>query len=122
MVNLADPTVTVLGSEVTLAAIGVAALQALKNSKWFPYITADTAKLNRFVAVLAAAVGAIGVHIAWNQGAVPGSYMIEVTGLTLTGVAIGAWALVKQVVYQEIIYRATRNNSAPTPAAPLPVK
>ena len=110
-----DPTVTPLATQVTVAGIGVALIQWLKSSKWFPFITADSEKLNRFFGALYAVVSAVGVHLAWNHGAVPGTYMVEVSGLTLTGVLMGAWAVTKQFVLQQIIFRTTVK---PTPLVP----
>lgn len=110
-----DPTTNAFATQVTVSGIVVALLQWLKNSKWFPWLSAESAKVNTVVAALAAAAGAIGVHLAWNQGAIPGSYMLEVTGLTLMGVLGGVWAWLKMFVYQQIIFRATVK---PTPLVP----
>lgn len=111
-----DPTVTAFGSSVTVAAIGVAFIQWVKKSKWFPWATMETAKLNRILSALYAVVAAVGIHLAWNHGAVPGSYMLEVTGLTVMGVAMGIWGVLKAFVLQELIYRTAANQKAPVPA------
>jgi hypothetical protein len=103
----ADPTTNAFATQVTVSGIIVALMQWLKNSKWFPWLTAESSKVNSFVAAAAAAAGAIGVHLAWNHGAIPGTYMIEVSGLTLMGVLGGIWAWLKMFVYQQIIFRAT---------------
>lgn len=110
----ADPTITPLATQVTVSAIVVAFIQWLKASKYFPWITAGTKTLNRVLSVLLSLVQAIGIHMAWNHGAVPGSYEMEVTGLTLMGVATAAWAIVKSFVMNELIYRTAANNTPKT--------
>lgn len=117
----ADPTVTPLATQVTVAGIGVALIQWLKASKWFPVLTADTAKLNRAFSVVVAALSAIGVHLAWTHGSAPGSYMLEVSGVTLLGIAAGVWAVVKSFVFQEIIYRTAVNPPAADKSTIAPV-
>lgn len=112
-----DPTATAFGTSVTVSAIGVALIEFVKRSKWFPWATMETAKLNRILSVLYAMIAAVGIHIAWNHGAVPGSYMIEVTGLTLAGVALGIWSVLKAFVLQELIYRTAANNKPPAASA-----
>lgn len=103
----ADPTVTPVATQVTISAIVVALLQWLKQSPWFPWLTTESEKLNRVIAAMLAAFTAIGIHIAWNHGAAPGTYMVEVSGLTLMGVLSGMWAWAKSFVFQQIIFRAT---------------
>lgn len=103
-----DSTVNAVATQVTVSGIVVAAIQWLKSSEWFPWITAETATLNRCLSVAAAAATAVGVHITWNHGALPGSYMIAVTGLTLMGILTGAFDVLKSLVFQEIIYRSTK--------------
>lgn len=102
-----DPTTNAFATQVTISGIIVALMQWLKNSKWFPWLTTESEKLNRVIAAAAAAAGAIGVHLAWNHGDIPGTYMIQVTGLTLMGVLGGVWSWLKMYVYQQIIFRAT---------------
>jgi hypothetical protein len=111
----ADTTVNAVATQVTVSGIVVAAIQWLKSSKLFPWITAETATLNRIIGVVAAVATSVGVHITWNHGNLPGSYMVGVTGLTLMGILTGAFDVLKSLVFQEIIYRSTKT----VPAVPV---
>lgn len=114
----ADPTVTPVATQVTISAIVVAALQWLKGSSWFPWLTTESEKANRAVAAVLALASAIGIHLAWNHGDVPGTYMLQVSGITLMGIAGGVWAWAKSFVFQQIIFRATvKPAPVATPAA-----
>lgn len=111
---IADPTFNAVATQVTLSGIAVALLQWFKKSSWFPWLTKESAKLNRIVAAVIAALNAIGVHLAWSSGSVAGSYSILVSGLTLTGVATGIWVWLKMFVFQQIIYHSTVKDAAAT--------
>lgn len=124
--NVADHNV--LATQITVGALSVAFLNWLKGSKYFPWLTQETAKLNRVFAALVALIGAVGVHLTWAAGDTSGTYMITVTGATLHGIAMGGWVWLKQFVMQELIYRSTANGGggnipggigkASAPAAP----
>lgn len=114
---IGDSTVNPLATQVTVSAIVVAFIQWLKSRDWFPWIQNEAATANRIAAVLLAALTAIGIHMTWSHGDVPGSYMISVTGLTLVGIGMGLYAIIKSFVFQELIYRTTVKNGSP-PAAP----
>lgn len=101
-----DPTSNPVMTQVTLSAIVVAGMQWLKNSKWFPLLTAESAKVNRVVAALAAAGAAVGVHMVWAHPT-DGTYVLTFSGLTLMGVLSGAWAWLKSFALQEMMFRAT---------------
>lgn len=127
-----DTTVNAVATQVTISGIVVAAIQWFKNSKSMGWINSETPRLNRWLGVAAAALSSIGVHIAWNHGAVPGSYMIAVSGLTIMGILGGAFDFAKSLVFQEIIYRSTRpippvviapatGKPVVEPLAPLPI-
>lgn len=115
-----DSTVNPLATQITLSAIVVAAIQWLKNSSWFPWLQNTSAKANRVASALLAIVTAVGIHIIWTHGSIPGSYMIGVTGLTLTGIASGAFAVIKSFVFQELTYRVAVKSPPAPPAAPAP--
>jgi hypothetical protein len=92
----------------TIGAVTVAALQWLKSSPWFPWIQAGQTKLLRAISALAAAGTAVGIGYTWNAQ----DHALTITGLTLTGIALAAWAWLKQFAVQEFMYRATRPSSA----------
>src|ERR1022692_1168667 len=108
-----DPTVTPVVTQVTISGIMVAAIQWAKSSSWFPFLHATSDTANRWISIGLASLAAIGIHLTWNHGAMPGSYMIGVSGLTLIGVGTGTWAVVKSFVFQELIYRNTVKTQLP---------
>lgn len=117
----------VLATQITMGGVGVAFLQWLKSTKFFPWATAETAKLNRVLAGAVSLAAAVGIHLTWANGQDPGTYTLTINGATLTGVATMAWVWLKQFVMQEFMYRASANGngSAPAPAAngaPVAVK
>lgn len=104
----------VLATQITMGGIGVAFLQWLKSTRFFPWATAETAKLNRVMALGVSFLTAVGVHLSWQSGPETGSYVLTITGATIGGVATMAWVWLKQFVVQELIYRTTANrNSSP---------
>ena len=108
-----NTTVNVLSTQITLSALSVFIIQKLKSSSWAPWFSQQSDKLNKAVSVALAFLTAVGIHVAWSHGALPGSYMIQISGLTLLGVGAGLWAVTKSIVFNEIIYRTTVKSQAP---------
>jgi len=94
-------------SHVTAAGIVVGAINWLKSSPYFPWITAEKTKLLRVAAVLGAAIGAGGIHYAWNPAARMLSFSVP------TFAAFGAFlvAWLKHFIVQEITYQATSSQN-----------
>ena len=108
----------VLATQITMGGVGVAFLQWLKSTKFFPWATVETARMNRVIAAVVALATSVGIHLQWQNAGEAGAYTLTITGATLTGVATMAWVWLKQFVVQELIYRTTANgNGAPAPAA-----
>ena len=108
-----DPTL--ITTQVTASAVIVWLLQRLKQSKYFPFITAESAKLNRYLAVCASALAAAGIHFNFNHDA--GTLVIS--GLLLSNLLHFAGAWLRSFVFQEIIYQAAVKNgdgTAPKPS------
>lgn len=91
-----------LVSQVTSAAIVVYLLQSLKRSQWLPWLTMESARLNHFVAVGAAAVSAVGVHVAYSAD----EGTLLVTGLTASSLLHSIWHIANQYALQRITYDA----------------
>ena len=108
-------------SQLTAAAVTVYALQALKASQWFPWMTQKTRTLNRLFSALGALVGAVGVHLAFapSAAAAPaGTYTFTITGLTLGNVGLGIWHWANQFAGQQLLYDGVvSKTSAQTPQA-----
>ena len=71
-----------LQSELIFSYISQWAIEYLKNSKWMPWITAESGKVNKIVAAFLAAAYAAGMTFTLTLvGA--GHYTLDATGITL---------------------------------------
>lgn len=84
-------------------------IQWMKNTKWFPVISADTAKLNRVLAVVASGITAFGIHHTFDASA----GTLTITGLTLAGIYHGGWQWLRSYMVQEITYQKLVKEPAP---------
>jgi hypothetical protein len=109
---IGDATANPLMTQIALSAWSAALIQYLKNSKWFPLLQDGSNTLNRIASAFLALCTAVGIHIAWNHGDVPGSYMIAVSGLTLTGVGMGIWHWAVAYTFNEMTYKGAKAASA----------
>jgi hypothetical protein len=112
-----DATVSSLATQVTVSSLTVLAIQKAKNSNspWLKWIHNSSDTINSTISAALAALAAIGIHITWNHGALPGSYMVNITGLTLMGILTGCWDWTKAMVFNELIYRSTVKSVIPPP-------
>jgi len=108
---------SVVATQITLASISVAALQWLKSTRFFPWATQETARFNRFLAVITSGIAALGVHLSWQSGTETGTYIVTITGATIGGVAAMGWVWIKQFVMQELVYRTATNSAPPAMVA-----
>jgi hypothetical protein len=106
-------TVNVLSTQITLSGLSVMLIQMLKDSKWATLFHRESDRLNKVASIIAAVLSAIGIHWTWTHGALPGQYMMQVSGLTPAGIASGVWAITKSLVLNELIYRGTAKAQAP---------
>jgi hypothetical protein len=112
MIFIGDPTANPLMTQIALSAWSAAFIQWLKNSKWFPLLHDTSNALNRAASAVLALGTAVGIHVAWNHGEIPGSYMIAVSGLTLTGVGMGIWHWAVAYTFNEMTYKGAKAASA----------
>ncbi len=112
--------VTQFGDQLTASAVIVFLINALKKASWFPWLNAQTDKLNRAVALVFSGLAALGIHTSHTWSASSGVFVLTVKGLTLAGILAAAWAWLKSFAVQEFVYRATRGNGAPAAPAPKP--
>lgn len=94
---------SVLSTQLVLNAIAVFALQHLKSSKYFPWLTAETQKLNRIIAVVAAGLTSIGVHYSFDHT----TGVLMITGLTVASLWQGLCNWVTSFISQQVIFKAT---------------
>jgi len=87
-------------THLTSGAVVVYVLEWLKGAGWFPWLTASTKTLNRFLSALTAAGVALGIHLTYD--AQTGTAVI--TGLTAGTIALTFWEWLKQFITQQMIY------------------
>ena len=77
------------------------ALEAIKRSRWFPWITGETEKLNHLASAVAATLLAAGIGISSSWDSSSATYVLTLSGLTATNVfnfvstAVGNYMLQK---------------------------
>jgi len=78
--------------QFTLSTFTVWAIDLLKRSHWFPWLTKETTKLNTIAGVLGAALTAAGIRfVLQSSDVLAGEYVIHISGLT----ALGLWHFIK---------------------------
>jgi len=103
-----DLTDTAFGHQTGIAFVTVYAIQFLKNSKWFPWLHADAARVNRTVSLIVAFLAAAGIKVAMN-----GHFPLDPTTITIQVPSIGAvldtlMHFATQFGLQEVIYQSTK--------------
>jgi predicted membrane protein len=93
----------------TTGAMTVAALNWLKSSPYFPWITKEKTTLLRFLSAAAAVASGAGIQHVWN----PTDHSLVISGLTVTNVALFFWAIGKQFAMNETIFQVTKRTSDP---------
>lgn len=101
-----DPLSGQLGSQFATAAAVSWVIQKLKASGWFKWITPESsAKAQRALSGILAVAAAAGIHFAFDKsGAATGTYVITVTGLTLSNGLHFGWDAIQQFVLQHFAY------------------
>jgi len=68
-----------ISTQAALAVLFSGLIELLKRSRYFPWINAQTSKLNAIAGVVAAGIAAFGVHAAYDRT----TGTLVTTGLTL---------------------------------------
>lgn len=97
---MGDATSNLVLTQLTTSAVITYGLEKLKESKYFPWLTAETKNLNRLASIVLAGAGALGVHAAWD----PSNHTLMITGLYWTSILHGAWDWIRSWVSQQLIY------------------
>lgn len=92
-----------MGENLAAAAIISFVIGFLKKSSWFPWLSCETATLNRMVSVAASGLASIGIHGSFDHAA--GRLIIE--GLTLTTISVGLYHWLIQFLYTHGWFKAT---------------
>lgn len=97
-------------STFAASAVVVWLLQIIKKSQKVPWITKDTAKINRLVAVLLSGVAALGVTWVFVPST-NGAHTLTITIPSIAVIASSAWIWLKSFAIQEWIYRSSVNSA-----------
>jgi hypothetical protein len=92
---------TALSDQIPLALISTYALQWLKASKFFPWLTMETQTLNRIVGIAIAFLTSVGVLVSFDHVA----GVLTVTGLTLANLGHAVIRFGQQWTFQQASYR-----------------
>lgn len=103
-----------LTTQVVLNVVMAWLLEKIKNSPLVPLLDSSKPKLNRFMAIVASGLTALGVHLTTAHPDT-GTYVITVTGITGSGLATSAFHWLKSFIFQEIAYQKLIK-STPQPA------
>lgn len=87
----------------TVSALSVAAIQYLKKSSWFPWLSDESSNLAlRVTSVFTALGAAVGIHFIYSAS----EGTLTVTGLTMAAILPAGWAWLKQLVWNELVFQA----------------
>ena len=102
-------------STFAASAVVVWVLQMVKKSEKVPWITKETAKINRIVAVLLSGVAALGVTWVFAPAA-NGGHTLSISIPSAVTLVSSAWLWLKSFAIQEWIYRSSVNGTPAEPA------
>lgn len=92
-----------MGENVAAAAIISFLISTLKQASWFPWLSTETAKVNRFLAIVLSGVATLGIHFSFNAQA----HQLLIDGLSATTIAVGLYHWFVQFVYTHGWFKAT---------------
>lgn len=102
-------------STFAASAVVVWVLQIIKKSEKIPWITKDSAKINRLVAVFLSGVAALGVTWVFAPAA-NGGHTLSISIPSAVTLVSSGWLWLKSFAIQEWIYRSSVNGTTPEPA------
>lgn len=86
-------------AHLTLGAVCVYAIEHMKQSGLFPWVTQDTKTLNRWLSAVLALVTAIGIQVTYDPWT-GGTAQIP----ALPTLLLGCWEVVKQYTVNQVLY------------------
>jgi hypothetical protein len=101
-----------LSAQITVAVVSTYALQLLKQSKFFPWLTVETQTLNRIAGSIIALLTSVGILVTFSAGT------LMITGLTPINLAHAAAHFIQQWVMQQVAYKTVV--APPMPGAMQP--
>lgn len=112
-----DSTAAIAQASTTLTASAVIAyaIEYVKKSSWFPWLSQETARLNNIAAAILSLFASWGVHATFDSSA----HSLLITNLCLMCVLHGIWDWAKQYVATKIIYQGVISKANPVPVVPV---
>lgn len=89
-----------IGPNFVIGIVVVYVIEAIKRLKMVPWLTQETKRLNRVVALVVAAAAAIGIHFSFDETA----GVLMVSGLHWSGILHGLYEFAKQAAMQQFAY------------------
>jgi hypothetical protein len=89
-----------LGTQASLAVLVSFAMQRLKASKYFPWLSGETERLNRVVALVIAFLSGFGIFVVWDHHGT-----LTISGLTAANLFHAATHGIEQWAFQQTAYR-----------------
>lgn len=119
-----DPAASVLMTQATFAFLAVRALEWVKRAKQIPWVSRESRKLNRALAIVLAFLAQHGVHVLWHADWTAGNFGFSLSGLTPAVLGLIAWGTLKSYVAQQLFFQTTvrypANGAPPAPPATAP--
>lgn len=91
-------------SQLTAGMVMSFFLQEIKKSRFFPWLTMETAKLNRIAAGVLAALTALGIHFAYTH--VGTTWTFTFSNVSLPVILHGLWDWLSSFAFQQGWYKA----------------
>ena len=88
-----------LSAQITVAVVSTYALQLLKQSRLFPWLTVETQTLNRIAGSVIALLTSVGILVTFSSGT------LMITGLTPINLLHAAAHFIQQWVMQQVAYK-----------------
>lgn len=104
-----DPQV--LTTQMFYGVVGNWVVAQIKKTKLLPFINASTPKLNRAIAIIVAAISALGIEHNYSYSA-DGVFTLTLSGLTLWAVYEHAKQFVIAYIAQQIPYHVMKPTDA----------
>jgi hypothetical protein len=95
---------------VVLAGLVTYVVEFIKRASWFPWMTAQTKTVNRWVSFVLAGALAIGITVDWNSA----QGVLVIGGLTWANIGHGLFEWAKQWMMQQAWYdKVVQTKSTP---------
>lgn len=92
---------TVLSQQIPLAVISTYLIEWLKTTKYFPFLSKETEKLNRYAGVIIAALSSVGILVTFDHTA----GILTISGLTAINLLHVAGRFIQQWTLQQVAYK-----------------